>query len=93
MRERFGCVEPIPQSIGERGPAKGAGKDGSQRHPDLHDSQEAAGIVHEGEGDARAVVAVRRQLLQPRPSRGQDRQLGHGKEAIQQDDKGDNGDL
>ena len=63
MSKRFESVEPIPQSISERGSANDAGQDGGQRHAYLNDDEEATGIVDEAESDARAVVAVSRQLL------------------------------
>src|SRR3546814_3846987 len=60
-----------------------------QRDADLHRRQEAPGVRGELARDLRAPAAALFGRLQPRVARRNDREFGHGENAVEEDEDGD----
>jgi hypothetical protein len=56
---------------------------------ELHRRNEARWVVHDPQHRARPAVALLRELLHPRPSRGDERVLAGDEERVQQDQRRD----
>ena len=76
------------ERLGQRRAGIGAGEHADQRDADLHGGKEARRIVEQPERRARAAHPLLRHLLQPGAAGGYDRQLRHGEEPVQNNQKG-----
>ena len=92
-------VEPEPgdQPLGDRLPQTrariGARQNADQGDADLHGRQEAAGVGDELPRYLRAAAPALFRRLQPRVARRDDCELGHGEQAVEEDQHRDNRDV
>ena len=78
--------EQVAQALAERGAGEGAGEHADQRDADLHGRQEAAGIGAELERAAGAAHVPVDHRFQPGRAGRDDRQFGHGEQAVDDDE-------
>jgi hypothetical protein len=88
--ERPEVAREVP---GQGGAAEGAGEHADQRDADLHAGEEAALVLEQAQGGAGPGVPGVGHGGEPRPAGGDDRELGHGEEAVEDDQEGDGGEL
>ncbi len=71
------------ERLGQGGAGVGAGEDADQRDADLHRGEKSGRILAEPERPAGAAVAGPGHGLEPSPPGGDDGELGHGEEPVQ----------
>ncbi len=87
------CREPVGYRLAEAGTRIGAGQHADQRDSNLHRRQEAAGIGSELARDLRAAAAALLGRLKARVARRNDREFGHGENAVEEDEDRDDRDV
>jgi hypothetical protein len=86
-------LEPVGQILGQGGPAKCAGEHADERDADLNAGKEAGLIVEQTQRRPGSDGTSLGHGGETRPTRGDERELSHGEEAVEDDQEDDNGEL
>jgi len=87
------AAEPLRERLRERGAAVGPGKDPDERDAHLHGGEQDRGVGLQREHLGRPAVPGVGPLLQPHPARGNDRDLRHREDAVDEHKHEDDDDL
>jgi hypothetical protein len=86
-------LEIAGEVLSQGGASKGASEHANERDPDLHAREEASLVLKQTQSGSSAGTACLGHNNEARPARGDDGELGHGEEAVEDNQEGNNAEL